>query len=207
MASDPDRRRRASGDDRIRVVHPPPKARGPILPSEVLATGIFIFTEIMLFAGFVSAFTIARAQAPMWPPPGQPRLPLEETAINTAALLVSGALVWWAGRRFERQGPASARLPLLGGAILGAFFVLFQGYEWVNLLREGMTLTATNYGSFFYLIVGAHGLHVLGGLTVLLTLGTRLWREQLTSSGFWAGRLFWYFVVLLWPVLYWKVYL
>ena len=43
--------------------------------------------------------------------------------------------------------------------------------------------------------------------TVLATMGARLWREQLTSSGFWAGRLFWYFVVLLWPMLYWKVYL
>ena len=31
-------------------------------------------------------------------------------------------------------------------------------------------------------------------------------QEQLTTNGFWAGRLFWYFVVLLWPVLYWQVY-
>ena len=34
----------------------------------------------------------------------------------------------------------------------------------------------------------------------------RLFGERLTSDGFWAGRLFWYFVVLLWPVLYWQVY-
>jgi heme/copper-type cytochrome/quinol oxidase subunit 3 len=70
-----------------------------------------------------------------------------------------------------------------------------------------MTLTASNYGSFFYLIVGGHALHVLGGLTVLVVLAARLWREQLTSAGFTAGRMFWYFVVLLWPALYWKVYL
>jgi heme/copper-type cytochrome/quinol oxidase subunit 3 len=188
------------------MVHPPPKSRPPALPSEVLAVGIFVLTEIMLFAGFISAFTISRAQAPMWPPPGQPRLPLEATAFNTAVLLLSGALVWWAGRRFDKQGPGSARAPLLVGAALGAFFVAFQGYEWTNLLRDGMTLTASSYGSFFYLIVGAHGLHVVGGLLVLILLGVRLWREELTSSGFWAGRLFWYFVVLLWPVLYWKVY-
>jgi heme/copper-type cytochrome/quinol oxidase subunit 3 len=199
----------ASESDRpdLRVVHPAPKARPPVVSSEVLGTAIFVFTEIMLFAGFVSAFTIARAQAPMWPPPGQPRLPIEETAFNTAALLASGALVWWAGRLFERKGPASARWPLVAGAALGAFFVVFQGFEWLGLLRDGMTLTASNYGSFFYLIVGAHALHVVGGLTVLCTMAARLWSERLTTSGFHAGRLFWYFVVLLWPVLYWKVYL
>lgn len=194
------------GDRDLRVVHPPPKSKGPAVPSEVLATMIFILTEIMLFSGFVSAFTISRAAAPMWPPPGQPRLPFEETAFNTAALLVSGGLVLWAGRRFDRVGPASARGPLLGGVLLGLFFLLFQGYEWVQLLRDGMTLTSSTYGSFFYLIVGAHGLHVACGASVLLLLLVRLRQERLTGAAFQAGRLFWYFVVLLWPVLYWQVY-
>src|SRR5262249_35210924 len=59
----------------------------PALPSAVLGMLIFVSTEVMLFAGLVSAFLILRATAAgSWPPPGQPRLPLEETALNTAAL-------------------------------------------------------------------------------------------------------------------------
>jgi cytochrome c oxidase subunit 3 len=190
----------------LRLVHPPPRERRKVVPNEVLGVTIFILTEMMLFAGFISAFTISKAAAPMWPPPGQPRLPLEETAINTAALLLSGALAWWAGRQFERVGPRSARWPFIGSIALGAFFLAFQGVEWVAMLREGLTLTSSTHGAFFYLIVGAHGLHAIGGLLVMMTLLSRLQKERLSPDAFWAGRLFWYFVVLLWPVLYWQVY-
>ena len=51
-----------------------------VLSNGALAMLIFSFAEVMLFAGLVSAFTIARANALVWPPPGQPRLPVFETA-------------------------------------------------------------------------------------------------------------------------------
>ncbi|MEQ1504841.1 MAG: heme-copper oxidase subunit III [Myxococcota bacterium] len=190
----------------LRLVHPPPKPRRKVVPNEVLGVTIFILTELMFFAGFISAFSISKAAAPMWPPPGQPRLPLEATAINTVALLISGGVAWWAGRQFDRVGPRSARAPLLVAIGLGAFFLVFQGFEWVSMLREGLTLTSSTHGAFFYLIVGTHGLHAVGGSIVLMLLARSLWAERLTSDQFWAGRLFWYFVVLLWPVLYLMVY-
>ena len=45
---------------------------------------LFVFTEVMLFAGFISAFGIVRDNAlpGAWPPPGQPRLPIARTAPN-----------------------------------------------------------------------------------------------------------------------------
>src|SRR5262245_26746726 len=110
----------------LRLVHPPPRERRKAVPNEVLGVTIFILAEMMMFAGFISAFTISKAAAPMWPPAGQPRLPFEETAINTVALLLSGAVAWWAGRRFDRTGPRAARGPLLVAIGLGAFFLLFQ---------------------------------------------------------------------------------
>jgi cytochrome c oxidase subunit III len=183
-----------------------PRQRRQVVANEVLGVTIFVLTELMFFAGLISAFTISRAGAPMWPPAGQPRLPLEETAVNTVGLLASGALVYIAGRLFTRQGPRSARLPLLAGLALGAFFVLFQGYEWYRMLSEGLTLTSSTHGSFFYLIVGTHAVHVVGGFTVLALMFGQLLGERLTSGAFAAARLFWYFVVLLWPFLYWQVY-
>lgn len=183
-----------------------PRERQPPVPSEVLGITIFILTEMMFFAGMVSAYTISRAGVPVWPPPGQPRLPLEQTAFNTVALLLSGAALWYAGRQFSRQGPASARAPYLVSLALGGVFVAFQGYEWAMLLGEGLTLTSSTHGSFFYLIVGAHALHVVGGAIVLGVLFGQLVRDQLQTNAFWAARLFWYFVVLLWPLLYWQVY-
>ena len=55
---------------------------GKRLPNSVLAMIIFVVTEIMFFAALMSAHTIARAtvMGGVWPPAGQPRLPVERTA-------------------------------------------------------------------------------------------------------------------------------
>jgi len=180
-------------------------SEGPLLANAVLAVLIFVFTEIMLFAGLISAFTITRASALEWPPPGQPRLPVEETAVNTAALLLSGLLLFAAGRMFQREA-ARAVLPFLLSFLLGGFFVVFQGAEWLALVREGLTLTSSTHGSFFYLIIGLHALHVVAALIALGYVGRCLWRGTLTPSTFSAARIFWYFVVSVWPLLYWRVY-
>jgi heme/copper-type cytochrome/quinol oxidase subunit 3 len=171
-----------------------------------MAMLIFVFTEGMLFAGLISAFTIVRAAAPAWPPPGQPRLPIEETAVNTAALLASGALLFVARRVFRRE-PSRARWPLLLAVLLGLFFVVFQGVEWLALIRQGLTVTSSIRGSFFYLVVGLHALHALAALGVLAYAWLRLQRGWLAPGLLSAAEVFWYFVVGVWPVLYLRVYL
>lgn len=187
-------------------VSPPTRRRErkPVVPSEVFGTLVFIFTEVMFFGGLVSAHTITRGLWPVWPPPGQPRLPIEATAFNTAVLIASAALMFLAGKR---DAVGQARGPLTGAMLLGAFFVLAQGYEWAGMLAQGLTLTSSNHGAFFYLIVGTHAIHVLAGLAVLVWLRAKMVGGTLSSSAFQAGRVFWYFVVALWPVLYWRVYL
>ncbi len=73
--------------------------RRAFLEDGIIAMLIFLIFDAMMFAGLVSAFMLTRAAAGgTWPPAGQPRLPLAETAVNTAALLVSGALVFLASR-------------------------------------------------------------------------------------------------------------
>ncbi len=189
-------------------IPPQPPKRKPVIPSGVLGMGIFIFTEIMLFAGFISAFVIVKARAAggVWPPLGQPRLPVEETAINTTALILSAIVLLLAGRMF-RKNPASAKLPLLGAMGLGLFFVIGQGMEWAALLSDGLTLTSSAHGAFFYTIVGFHGLHAVVAIGMLVWAFVKLVQEKLTITALWTCQTFWYFVVGLWPVIYWKVYL
>ena len=172
----------------------------------VLGMLLFVLTEIMLFAGMVSAFSIVRASAAIWPPPDQPRLPIEETALNTAALLLSGGLLILAQRRFA-EDRGSARAPLLGAIALGTFFVLFQGWEWASMLAQGLTLTSSTLGAFFYLIVGTHALHAVVAIGFLLQTWRRLERGWLQPSQLATTAVFWYFVVGAWPVIYWRVYL
>lgn len=187
---------------------PAPVKREPLVSNGVLGMLIFIFTEIMFFAGLISAHSIVRSQAAgqMWPPYGQPRLPVQETAVNTAALLASGivlVIAWFAFRRDR----SSAKIPLLLSILLGAFFVWFQGMEWAALLGEGLTMQSSSYGGFFYLIVGAHALHAVGAILALGWAWLKLNKDELTTQQLATVSAFWYFVVLVWPVLYVKVYL
>ena len=170
--------------------------------------GVFVFTEVMVFAAFLSAFAIVRNTAPpgSWPPADQPRLPFERTAWNTLALLASGALIVFANRAYRLRGPAGLRPPLTLGLGLGALFVLLQGVEWAALLRQGLTLSSSQIGAFFYLIIGFHALHAVCALGVLTWCWTGLMRHRFSVARFKAAQLFWYFVVLVWPVLWLVVY-
>lgn len=185
-----------------------PTQRAKLLPDGVLGMLLFIFTEAMLFAGMISAFVIvkSRAAGQMWPPYGQPRLPAEATAFNTAALLLSGIVLVFAHFAFRRER-RQALVPFAAAILLGAFFVAFQGVEWVKLLGEGLTMQSSSYGAFFYLIVGTHATHAVGALAAMAWAWTRLRRDRLRGATFATVQLFWYFVVLVWPILYWKVYL
>ena len=155
---------------------PPRGARPQLVPPGIMAMLIFVVTEVMLFAGFVSAFTIMRRSALVWPPPGQPRLPVMETAANTALLL-------------------------------GSAFVALQGREWVQLVAAGLTMTSSALGSFFYLIVGLHALHAVVALGLVASAWSRLRRGFLAPGFFGVTEVFWYFVVGIWPLLYWRLYL
>jgi cytochrome c oxidase subunit 3 len=178
----------------------------PIVPNGVMGMLIFVIAETMLFAGLISGFTVIRSSALIWPPLDQPRLPLEETAVNTAALLASGVCLLLARRAFQNERRQASR-PLLLAIALGAFFVVFQGVEWLALIRDGLTLQSSSLGSFFYLIVGMHALHAIAALGLLVYTSVRLQRGWLASSQLATAEVLWYFVVGLWPVLYLVVYL
>jgi heme/copper-type cytochrome/quinol oxidase subunit 3 len=185
----------------------PAARRRQIAPNGVIGMLIVVMAEIMFFAGLISAHAVIRTSAlDGWPPPGQPRLPIEETLVNTAALILSGIVLFVAHRRFTRRASDAVK-PVLVSLLLGAFFVAFQGVEWVALLREGLTLTSSTHGALFYLIIGSHGLHAAAGVVVLGWAYLKLRRGELVITQLMTVEIFWYFVVALWPVLYWRVYL
>jgi heme/copper-type cytochrome/quinol oxidase subunit 3 len=188
------------------IATPQPR-RNPVVPSAVLGTLFFVVSEVMLFSGLISAFTISKAGAPpgTWPMAGQPRLPVEATVLNTVLLVLSGVALLVAHRLYRAQSPVAHWVTLSAWA-LGASFVGLQGVEWVALLKAGLTLTSSPLGSFFYLIVGGHGLHALVALAMLGFAWAQMVRGRLSSGFFFGTQTFWYFVVLMWPVIYARVY-
>jgi len=182
--------------------------RTPI-SSGVIGMLIFMVTEAMFFAGLISAYMVIRAGIEEWPPWGQPRLPVVATAFNTFVLMASGIIMAHSRSCFKKNELALGRRSLGISILLGTFFLVFQGYEWIQLLEFGFTLSSSVYGGLFYLLIGAHGFHVLGALVILIYTWYRMkntW-DPITPEGLFPFQLLWYFVVCVWPVLYVLVYL
>ena len=187
---------------------PRPRRAEKLISNGVLGMLLFVFVEVMLFAGFISAFLIikSRAAGSVWPPPNQPRLPFAETAVNTSALIASG-IVLLVAHRLHRRGNESVAWLLAAATVLGGTFVGLQGVEWVALIGEGLTLTSSTYGALFYTIIGAHAAHAAAAVCVLAWAWMRMTRGGLSREAMSTVALFWYFVVLVWPFLYFQVYL
>ena len=179
----------------------------PLINSTYLAMFIFIGAELMFFSGLTGAFLLLKISAANWPPLGQPTLPVFVTGINTVLLLTSGYFMSRAWSIPEKRNLLLRYM--LTASILGGVFLAIQGYEWFRLVGFGLTLQSSVYGGIFYLLIGAHALHVAGGLIWLLTItalsikGT-VYPNELNKLK--ACAIYWFFVVLLWPFLYILVY-
>ena len=168
---------------------------------------MFVASEMMFFGALISAFLIVKSGNIMWPPPGQPRLPISLTAVNSLFLVGSGILVYLSNQSLLKGDKAGSKR-LLGIAILcGLVFLGIQGFEWVRMLQHGLTMTSSTYGSFFYMIIGCHGLHVTGAILVLINIYRKFAKGSLNPESYWGVQVFWYFVVGVWPILYVLVYL
>lgn len=168
-----------------------------------LGTLLFMVSESMLFTGLASSFVVLRSQYTMWPPMGQPRLPVEATFLNTLVLIASGIVCERAARAKDRSDSARA----LGTAwVLGATFLLIQGREWAQLIGFGLSGQDV-FGSLFYATVGVHALHVAASLVVLGYGVVQRQRGRWGTEETAAMRTWWWFVVGVWPCLYVMVYL
>jgi heme/copper-type cytochrome/quinol oxidase subunit 3 len=156
---------------------------------------LFICGETTFFALLISSYFYLRFQVAHWPPPGvetpKVALPLVLTAILVASS-VPVALAVQAGRA-RRAGLALVFLAvavLIQGAYLGV-----QIHEFVSELDK-VDPHATAYGSIYFLLLGAHHVHVAIGILIELWLIGRL-VSGLTPYRMNALRvtaLYWYFV-------------
>ena len=99
---------------------------------------------------------------------------------------------------------------------MGLYFVLGQGYEYLSLVHDGLTLShaplgGTGYGSVFFIPTGFHGLHVTGGLIAFLFLLGRTYaaktftQEQQVSAI--VVSYYWHFVDVVGIGLFTTIYL
>jgi cytochrome c oxidase subunit III len=92
---------------------------------------------------------------------------------------------------------------------LGLLFVAGQFMVWRQLAAQGVFLATNPSSSFFYVLTGLHGLHLLGGIGALLYVAYRRWQRsripQTTAAS--LAAIYWHFMDGLWVFLLALLYL
>lgn len=188
----PDDRGRGRGDDGTQPL-------APASPAKVFVW-LFVAAVIVLFAAFTAGYLARRAQSDWIAIPFPPVLWL-----STVVLAVSSGVLEWA-RRQGRLGRMSAmRRGLTATTLLGIGFLAAQLTAWRQLVAAGVYLSTNPHSSFFYLLTGAHGVHLLGGLGVLLYAGWRVARARDAAHAVDAmdpAATYWHFLGILWVYLF-----
>ena len=154
----------------------------------------------MLFVAFTTAY-LARRQEPGWGTVAMPPI----LWLTTAMLLASSGALEWARRRIAAGDIRGLKRGLTATAWLGGGFLVGQLAAWRSLAAQGAYISASPHSGFFYLLTGAHGAHLLGGLAAL---GIVLWKAHArrygvaSHAGVGAFALYWHFMDLLWLYLF-----
>jgi len=164
----------------------------------------------MMFTSLSSAYIVRSASSNDWTALPMPRILL----LSTAIILVSSATLEIARRKVKTalNGPYAKWLFIT--VLLGIGFVVAQVFAWRQLARQGIFLASNPHSSFFYLLTGAHAVHLLGGLLGLSFLWLRS-RRQLTEPALVAKRkaatdavsIYWHFMDALWIYLFLLLFL
>jgi cytochrome c oxidase subunit 3 len=184
---------------------------------------------VMLFVSFTSAYIVRQGVGTWsdasaryvtdWQPISLPPI----LWVNTIMLLASSFTLAMARRTLSRKlqskgtssrelSPATAApalivsnqrsIPWLGiTLVLGAGFLLGQLLAWGEMRHSGIFVATNPSSSFFYVLTGAHGLHLLGGVLALAYAGlTSLLRKPLATRFLVVDvtALYWHFMGFLW---------
>jgi cytochrome c oxidase subunit 3 len=186
-------------------------AARPAIPSHRLAMLIFLTAETMLFTGLLGGYLVLRYSVPMWPPAGQPLLPLWAGGANLILLTAASLGIHQALRSARRAGGPRVARGILVSLAAGAAFLAVLGVEWSRLHAEGLSLsTGGTYGALFYTLTGCHALHVIAVWIWSAALLPPALRDRYYPARHhpveMAG-MFWHFVTLAWLILFVILYL
>ncbi|MEL6915338.1 MAG: cytochrome c oxidase subunit 3 [Pseudomonadota bacterium] len=155
--------------------------------------GVFLVVAGALFALFGSAF-VMRMDLEFWSSFEMPGI----VWTNTALLLAAGVFLHLAARAAGRGETGIMRrdMRVAGVATLG--FLGGQLRAWHDLTAAGEGLAAGPAASFFYLLSGLHGLHILGGLAALGLIAAERAGPQDRAERLRLCATYWDFMLVVW---------
>ena len=184
-------------------------------PDTGLANGklgiwLFLASEVMLFGALFSTYIILRTGSTVWPH-GADELSVPIGAFNTVLLISSSVTMVMAWASLKLNDFAKHRLYLIITFVLAGVFLVNKYFEYADHFQRGELPSHSTFLAIYYTLTGLHGIHILGGMVVMLYFigpGAKLWKsnpDQFANRIEYTG-LYWHFVDLVWiflfPVLY-----
>jgi cytochrome c oxidase subunit III len=198
--------RGGGGDDGGEDRGKPPGRSYPPSPRRY-HTGIIvgIISILMFFMALASAFLLRRGTSSDWVP-----VPLPGVLwVNTVVLLASSATMELARRKLSYAKVRAFRKLWAVTTGLGLFFLAGQVFAWRQLVAAGIFMASNPGSSFFYILTGAHAIHLFGGIAALLFVSFRKFEKaKVTLST--AAEItshYWHFMDALWVFLFALLYL
>lgn len=162
-----------------------------------LGLSLGLVSILMFFMALTSAYLVRKGRGD-WQP-----LPVPDILwVTTAILVTSSITVEQARKRLAAGSREGFRLWWGVTTLLGAAFLAGQLLAWQQLRAAGFFLVTNPSSSFFYLLSGAHGVHVVGGMLALLTVFfRRQYRRVTQTAAAEMASIYWHFMDLLWVFL------
>ncbi len=122
-----------------------------------------IVSIIMMFAAFTSAYLVRRAEG-NWLEFDIPSI----FSYSTVVLLLSSVSMHFAYWAAKKDRFLILRSSISITFVLGIVFLVMQVIGWNELTKNNVFLVGNPSGSFFYILSGLHGLHIISALIVLI---------------------------------------
>lgn len=166
-------------------------------------------TDCLIFASLFTTYVLLR--------PGTANGPVSKDIfdlgfvfIETILLLTSSFLCGLALVAIHKKQLATTIGLLIATGLLGFAFLFMEVTEFTQLVSEGASWRASAFLSSFFVLVGAHGIHILFGLVwltlILYLLSTRGINENTIRKTLLLA-LFWHFLDVVWIFIFSIVYL
>jgi cytochrome c oxidase subunit III len=162
-------------------------------------TWLFIITIIMLFASQTSAYLVRRAEG-NWKEFEIPTI----FFYSTAVLLFSSLFMHMAVKAAKKDNFPKLKLFISLCFSLGVAFLIMQYLGWQNLQTQGVFLKGNPAESFYYMLTGLHGFHLITGLGVLAYSFWAVHTMRVHSKNLIqmeVSATYWHFLDLLWVYL------
>jgi cytochrome o ubiquinol oxidase subunit III len=184
---------------------------GPASTRTVVAYGfwIFLLSDFVLFSGLFAAHAVLAGNT-AGGPTGAELFNLRNVFIETMCLLFSSYTAGLGALSAERRRQDRFLIFAALTFVLGAAFLIIEVREFARMVAEGAGPGRSAFLSSFFTLVGTHGVHVTGGLILLLYLMAQVVAKGLRPNvlrRLLCFSLFWHALDIVWVGVFTLVYL